>query len=107
MTRAKSDIPCPVAFGLSKEQLARAFDLGMEKFSEILPLLEARGFPKPHPLIGRYLIAEVQAWIAREAGICALGGPESTLPSTEAGGLSPVLTLIEGRLRPAMRNGKD
>lgn len=107
MTKAKSDIPCPVTLGLTKAQLARAFDYGPEKFSELLPHLEMRGFPRPHPVLQRWLVAEVEAWIAREARICAAQASEATLPAADTGGASPALRLIQGRLRPEKRNGKD
>lgn len=108
MTRRKTDISVSVELGITEAQLARAFNYGPDKFRKMLPALEAQGFPRPHPLLGRYILAEIEAWLARQG---QKPGPEAKDPpvcpesdsrpnlAAETRGVSPALTVIKGRLK--------
>lgn len=62
MGKPKRDIEVSIELGWTDEQTARALGLSPSKFAELHEQLTAWGFPKRHPLTGRYVVDQVRAW---------------------------------------------
>lgn len=57
---------------------ARRLGLTLAAFEQVRPALEAKGFPKPLPVLGHYAIEAVDRWIDETAGLVSDGTPEAS-----------------------------
>jgi predicted DNA-binding transcriptional regulator AlpA len=51
---------------LPARAVAKRLGWSLSTFTKYLPKLRRAGFPEPHPIIGRYLVADVETWIDRQ-----------------------------------------
>lgn len=84
MTKRKSAIDVSIELGWTVEQTARALGLSPTKFAELRPSLESWGFPRPHPLLDRYVVDQVRRWCNRP-----LRGGAEPAAVTNASGPAP------------------
>ena len=63
------------AYG-STRWTAQRLGLSQNNFTRKRAMLEAEGLPKPDPLLGRYIKADVDAWIEKRRRVADPVGPD-------------------------------
>lgn len=62
MTRPKGEASPPLVLFVNEQDAAAMLGLGYEKFAALRDQLEASGFPKVDPIIGRRSVAAIAQW---------------------------------------------
>ena len=62
---------------VTPEKAARRLGLTLSAFEALRPQLEARGFPKPFPVLGHYALEAIDRWIDETAGLVSDDSPEA------------------------------
>lgn len=62
MTRPKGAASPPLVLFVNEQDAAAMLGLGYEKYSDLRDQLEACGFPKVDPIIGRRSVAAIVQW---------------------------------------------
>ncbi len=82
MTRARPKFDLPPR-GLTDDESGGFIGLGPSKFSDLLPRLEAEGFPKPDSLTGRRDFKAIENWMDVRAGLAEDGSDNGLLAKIE------------------------
>lgn len=69
---------------MKRGELPEHLGMSTSSFYRKLPQLEAEGFPKPDPLLGAYLRADIDAWLKSRRQIRD-DSVTVTLPATKKG----------------------
>lgn len=64
---------------VAPEKAARRLGLTLAAFEAMRAELEARGFPRPMPVVGHYALEAVDRWIDEKAGLVSDDSPEAVV----------------------------
>ena len=62
---------------VAPDKAARRLGLTLSAFETLRAQLEARGFPRPLPVVGHYALEAVDRWIDENAGLVSDDSPEA------------------------------
>jgi hypothetical protein len=82
MTRARPKFNLPPR-GLAEGETAGYLGLGSTEYRNLLPKLEAEGFPKPDAVTGRRDHQAIDAWWDHRSGLAEDGGDSGLLARIE------------------------
>lgn len=82
MTHARPRFTLPPR-GLTIDESAGYLGLGLDKFNQLLPRLEAEGFPKPDSLTDRRDWKAIENWMDLRSGLAEDGSDNGLLAKIE------------------------